>query len=143
MRSSFDLKVALQMKLAYALLLLAVVAGGAEPPWHWIKVSSNAAHEWDVSKGRAEVEIKGGRIEARLFGEDRPQRVKITLAGSVANGAVMVKEVVHESDFSGSSYTGRLVVMKWPKPFADSVGVQSVTLSDGLGMIAITRGIAK
>lgn len=115
------------MKFAYALLLLTVVARGAEPPWHWIKVSSNATHEWDVSKGSAEVVMKGGKIEARLFWEGTPQQVKITLVGSVANGAVTVKEVVHESDFSDSIYTGRLVVKKWPKPFANSAGVESIT----------------
>ena len=63
------------------------------------------------------------------------------LKGSIANGRITVKEIVHKSDYSGSTYTGKLTTQRWKETFAGSTGIETVTLSDGFGMIGLTRRI--
>jgi hypothetical protein len=124
--------------LAY-LLFASSVAFAADPQWNWIKFSSNFDHAWDVSRGFADVTVIKGRLTAKLYWEGSISDVKITLNGTVSKSRIAVKETIHNSDFSGSTYTGGLAVQKFKEAFAGATGVETITLSDGFGMIGLTR----
>jgi hypothetical protein len=113
---------------------------GADKQWHWIKASNNADPPWAVSKGDAEVEIGDGKLDATLF-DGSTKIVRFSLKGSLVNGSLTVKETVRNSDFGGSTYTGKLVVQEWKKPAPGKTEV--ITLSDGFSMIGLTRTSGK
>src|SRR5215831_14690202 len=71
----------------------------------------------------------------------RPRMSRSRLQGSIANGKISVKEIIHESDYGGSTYTGTLKTQKWKEVFEGSTGIETITLSDGFGMIGLTRTI--
>lgn len=127
--------------LLLCLLSLSPVTFASDNQWHWIKVGNNVAHAWDVSSGDAEVAIKDGQLSAKLFAHGSTKDIQISLKGSIANGTIRVKETVHESDYGGSTYTGRLTNQKWKEIFDGSTGVETITLSDGFDMIGLTRTI--
>ena len=128
-------------RILLCVLCLSSVTFAADNQWHWIKVGNNAAHAWDVSKGDAEVAIENGQLSAKLFFDGSTKDLQISLKGSIANGKITVKETVHESDYSGSTYTGTLKTQKWKEVFSGSTGIETITLSDGFGMIGLTRTI--
>lgn len=130
-------------RILLCLLCLSSVTYAADNQWHWIKVGNNAAHAWDVSRGDAEVTIKDGQLRAELFFDGSTKDVQISLKGSISNGTIRVQETVHESDYGGSTYTGRLTNQKWKEVFDGSTGIETITLSDGFGMIGLTRTIKK
>ena len=109
--------------------------------WHWIKASNNADPPWAVSKGDAEVEITDGKVDATLFWEGSTKIIRFSLKGSVVNGNLVVKETVHNSDFSSSTYTGKLVVQEYKGLYPGKTEV--ITLSDGFSMIGLTRTSGK
>ena len=47
-----------------------------------------------------------------------------------------------DSDYSGSTFKGTLTIKKWPET-GGTTGVETITLSDGLGMIGLTKTIRK
>lgn len=114
----------------------------AESPWHWVKATNNVLRGWDVSEGTADVLIEGERFNAKLFWKDSDKDVKLSLRGTIKNGKVSVTETIHESDAGDSIYKGTFQRKKW-KEFSGTVGAESITLSDGWGMIGITRSIKK
>jgi hypothetical protein len=128
--------------LLIALLCLPSVVFAADDQWHWVKVGNNADHAWDISQGNAEVTINGGQFTAKLL-DSSGKDVQISLKGSIAKGKLTVKETVNNSDYTGSTYTGTLTIQKWAEAFAGATGVETTTLSDGLGMIGLTRTIKK
>jgi hypothetical protein len=112
----------------------------AEPQWRWAKLQNNFETGWDMSKGVADVAIKDGRIVAKLYldGSDG-HVVQISLSGAVAGGVVTVKETIYNSDFSGSTYGGKLTVRRSALPSGGVQETEVITLSDGFGMIGLTR----
>jgi hypothetical protein len=115
----------------------------AENQWHWVKVGNNIDHGWDVSSGDAEVTINGGQLSAKLFWNGSSTDIQLALKGSIANGHVTVKETLQNSDYGGSTYTGTRTVKTWTETIAGATGVETITLSDGMGMIGLTRSIRK
>jgi hypothetical protein len=87
------------------------------------------------------VAISGEHFEAKLFSESDNQIVS-SLHGAIQKGNVTAKERVSGSDFSGSSYRGTLAKKRWPE-FAGTIGAESITLSDGWGMIGLRRSVQK
>lgn len=132
------------MRVWFVLLLMlsASTAIGAESQWHWIKTSNNVVKGWTVSEGNADISIQGDKFEAKLFWKDSDKDVRIVLKGTVRNGKIVVNEGVQESDQNGSTYHGALQRKKWDE-FAGTIGAESITLTDGWGMIGITRAIPK
>ncbi len=128
-------------RIAVLLLCLApaMFAGGKQ--WHWIKAQNNADPPWTVLKGDAEVEISDGRLDATLFWEGSAKIVRFLPKGSLVNGNLVVKEIIHNSDFSGSTFTGQLVIQEWKRPNPGKTEV--ITLSDGFSMIGLTRTSGK
>ena len=131
-----------ERKLLLLLVLLAVPSPifGSEHQWHWVKAGNNAINGWDIATGNADVVINGSAITATLFWSDSEKDIQITLKGSITGDKLTVKETVHNSDYSGSTYTGTRTVKKWPE-FSGTTGVETITLSDGLGMIGISRSL--
>jgi len=113
--------------------------------WHWIKVGNNFDHAWDVCQGDAEVIIKDGQFSAKLFWKDSGKDVQISLKGSISNGRITAQETVYgtETDFSGSKFTGRLSIRKWKEVECGATGIETITLTDGLGMIGLTKTLKK
>ena len=129
------------MRILHALILFLFASIAMSADWNWIK-TTNVVNGWDVSKGKALIEISGESIVAYLYWEDDPNKIKYTLTGNIKNDIIKVTETVHNSDFSGSVYSGTYNKKTWDG-FADSVGAESINLSDGWGMIGITRVIPR
>jgi hypothetical protein len=132
------------MRFLFSLLFLLACSNAiaAESHWRWVKATNNVLRGWDVSEGTADVLIKGERFNAELFLKDSDKDVKLSLHGTIKNGKVSVIETIHESDAGESTYKGTFQRKQW-KEFSGPVGAESITLSDGWGMIGITRSIKK
>ena len=127
--------------LLFVFLALTAPAMAAENTWHWIKASNNTTG-WSISQGNAEVTIQGETFSARLFWQDSDSKVQIALKGTLKNGQILAKEIVQDSDYSGSTYHGTRQKKKWAE-FSGTIGAESITLSDGWGMIGIARTVPK
>jgi hypothetical protein len=129
-------------RLVFVLLLLQSATFAAENQWHWVKATNNVTSGWDVSEGNADVVIKDGQFNATLFWEGSTKAIEISLKGSVANGRLSVKETIHRAEFGGAYYVGSLTTKRWAEA-AGTIGVETITLSDGLDMIGLTKTIKK
>jgi hypothetical protein len=126
--------------LLLCFLLLHVAMAFAGDHWRWVK-ATNTTHGWSVSQGDAEVRISGEHFEAKLF-SDSGNQVISSLQGTIQKGNIAAKERVSKSDFSGSTYRGTLARKSWPE-LAGTTGAESITLSDGWGMIGLQRSLQK
>ena len=122
----------------FCLLLSSLTAFGTDR-WQWVK-ATNTTSGWSMTQGFAEVVISGEHFEARLFSDSGEQSALLT--GTIQKGNVTVKERILASDFSGSTYQGKLAKKRWPE-FAGTTGAESITLSDGWGMIGLRRNSLK
>jgi hypothetical protein len=129
-------------KRVLVLLTLPSLLFGSEHQWRWVKAGNSDITGWDVATGDADVVINGAAITATLFRSGSEKEVQMTLKGSVTGAKLTVKETVHNSDYSGSTCTGTRTVKKWPE-FSGTIGVETITLSDGFGMIGISRSLKK
>jgi hypothetical protein len=127
--------------LLVLLMFYASTATAAESQWHWIK-ASNGIKGWTVSEGNADVSIQRDKFEAELFRKNSDRDLEIVLKGVVKDGELTVKEVLQNSDYSGSTYHGAVQTKKWDE-FSGTIGAESITLTDGWGMIGLTRTIQK
>jgi hypothetical protein len=132
------------MGLLVILLLfsLSFDASATESSWMWVKITNNVTSGWKVSTGKATVEVASSNFRAQLYSNDSNGTLLITLNGTIKNGRLTVTETIHGSDYSGSIYKGTHSTKKWEE-FAGTIGAESITLSDGWGMIGITRSISK
>jgi hypothetical protein len=119
-----------------SVLLSSVMAFGVNQ-WQWVK-ATNTLSGWSVSQGQAEVVISGQHFEAKLFSDSCAQIA--LLKGTIQNGNVTAKERISASDFSDSTYHGQLTRKRWPKS-AGTTSAESITLSDGWGMIGLSRSM--
>jgi len=115
------------------------VAFGADD-WQWVK-ATNTTGGWSVSQGHAEIVISGDHFEARLLSDSGNELVS-SLQGTIREGKITAKERISASDFSGSTYRGTLARKTWPE-FAGISGAESITLSDGWGMIGLCKNVKK
>jgi outer membrane biogenesis lipoprotein LolB len=104
----------------------------ASKSWGWVKAGNNASNYWDVETGPADVIINDKKFSARLYWKENPTEVKTSLEGTIQEGKITAKEVIQASDYTGSVYTGTYMKTDY---------VQTINLSDGLGMIGITQPI--
>ena len=131
----------MRVSLFVFVVLSTSVAVAAGHSWHWVK-ATNSTQGWTVSEGNAEIIIQGEKFSAKLFRNHSDTDLQIALDGSVKDGRITVKETVQESDNTGSTYHGTLQKKKWEE-FSGTIGAESITLSDGWGMIGIRRNIDK
>ena len=108
--------------------------------WRWVK-ATNTTSGWSLSQGDAEVAISGEHFEAKLF-SDSGKQIVASLKGTLQKEKITAREQVSDSDFSGSTYHGTLARKSWPA-FAGTIGAESITLSDGWGMIGLQRSVQK
>jgi hypothetical protein len=129
--------------LTFFALLLALLSGafafGADREWHWVK-ATNTIKGWSISQGDAEVVITGDQIRVTLFSDSKT--VQSTLKGTIHNEKIAASEAVANSDYSGSKYRGTFARKSWDE-VAGTTGAESITLSDGWGMIGLTRSLPK
>ena len=123
-------------------LLVCSTAIAAESQWRWVKATNNVLRGWDVSEGNADVVIEGEKFNAKLYWKDSDRDVKISLSGTIKSGKISVTQTIHESDIGESTYKGTFQRKRWEE-FAGTIGAESITLSDGWGMIGITRSLKK
>jgi hypothetical protein len=120
-------------------LLLGASASGADHQWHWVK-ATNTIKGWSISQGDADVVIAGDQFRVTLFSEGKT--VQSSLKGTIHNEKIAASETVANSDYSGSTYRGTFERKSWNE-VAGTTGAESITLSDGWGMIGLTRSIPK
>ena len=125
------------------LVLVVVLCGStsfaADGQWHWVKANNIVAKGWDVSGGTALVSIDGTKFSAKLFWKDSDNKLQILLDGTIKNGRISARETIQESDYTGSVFHGTFARKHWT--FSGTTGAESITLSDGWNMIAITRDL--
>ena len=127
--------------LTFSMLLVsAAFAFGADREWHWVK-ATNTIKGWSISQGDAEVVITGGQVRVTLF-SDSDKTIQSSLKGTIRNGKIVASETVANSDYSGSTFHGTFERKRWTE-VAGTTGAESITLSDGWGMIGVTRSILK
>jgi outer membrane biogenesis lipoprotein LolB len=126
--------------LLLLIVCFAARADAAEGQWQWVKATNVGG--WEVSEGNADVSIQGEKFNARLFWKGSDKEVKILLRGVIKKGKITVTEEIQGSDYTGSTYEGTFQTKRW-KEFSGTLGAESITLSDGWGMIGITRSIKK
>ena len=85
--------------------------------------------------------LSGDHFEAKLL-SDSGKEIVSSLQGTVRDGKITVKERISASDFSGSTYRGTIARKTWSE-FAGTTGAESITLSDGWGMIGLRRNVPK
>jgi len=98
--------------------------------WVWVKSGRDASTSLDVDTGHADVTIDNENFSARLYWKQRPTEVKISLEGMLHEGQITAREVIRASDYTGSVYTGT---------YLKTEAVETINLSDGLGMIGIIK----
>ena len=113
-----------------------------EHEWRWVRVLNNASTGWDIETGRADVDIREGKVTATFFWAGSRTDVRLVLQGSIRGNQLKLKETFEESDYTGSVYTGTRTVKRWTG-MPDSTGIETINLSDTLGMIGITRTLLK
>jgi len=104
----------------------------ASKGWVWVKAGNNVSTYWDVETGPADVTIDDKKFSAKLYWKENPTELKTSLEGTIQEGKLTAKEVIQASDNTGSVYTGTYMKTEY---------VQTINLSDGLGMIGITQPI--
>ena len=83
--------------------------------------------------------IDRDKFSAQLFSD---HQLLFSLKGVIHGGSVAAKEVVSASDFTGSTYHGKLATKHWDE-FSGTVGAESITLTDGWNMIGLMKTIKK
>jgi len=111
------------------------VLAHAEDTWAWIQ-SSSIPDGWDLRKGKATVHIEGKSFTAELF--DEADALLIKMNGTIQGNRLKVRTVTQNADYGSSEMSGELKSRKW-KGFADTIGRQTITLSDGWNLIGLTR----
>jgi hypothetical protein len=86
--------------------------------------------------------MKGDQFTAKLFSKGSDKHLQILLEGTIKAERITAKERIQGSDYTGSTYHGTFRKKKWGE-FPGTVGAESITFSDGWGMIGITRDIPK
>jgi hypothetical protein len=129
--------------LTFLAILLAgsvAVAAGQEE-WHWVK-ATNTIKGWSISEGNARVVITGDQIQVELYSQSEGRPLELSLKGKIHDGKIVVNEIAPNTDYSGATFRGTLERKRWNE-FSGTTGAESITLSDGWGMIGLTRTIEK
>jgi hypothetical protein len=121
-------------------LLFPLISLAEETEWKWVKNTNNIISGWRVSKGIAKVTINQNQFYAELFEEEYPETLHIVLKGNLSDGKITIVETKQETDYTGSTYHGTYKKKEF-SGFGDIVGSEAITLSDGWGMIGLTRSI--
>jgi hypothetical protein len=120
--------------LFWLLLLLAPSNSFAEPDWKWIAGDVNPSG-WVIAQGSANVEIKGGRLDAKLYGADGITLAQI-LRGSIASGQVKAVRRISGSDVGDETMTGTYA----RKRHGDSV-YEAIIVQTQWGFVGITKTV--
>jgi hypothetical protein len=127
--------------LTFSMLLLsAAFALGADREWQWVK-ATNTINGWSISQGHAEVVITGDQFRVTMFA-DSDHTVQSSLKGTIHSGKILARETIAASDYSGSTFRGTFQRKRWDET-AGTTGAESITLSDGWGMIGLRTSIPK
>lgn len=133
----------MRLKITFLSLVLMVAtycqAKPASEGWSFVWLSSGP-NQHEVSKGSAKVNIKNGKIETTMIDSNK---VEYRCVGSIKSNSIKVKLTILESDyFNGSPFTGTYSVKKWDGD-QQSIGRESIILTDGWNVVALTREIEK
>lgn len=109
----------------------------ADSNWAWVRATS-IEDDWAVQKGKAKVTIVGTSFTAELFDPDDPETVLYLVRGRIREQRVVAQSETKNSDFGSSKMSGEIRRKKW-KGFVETVGRQTITLSDGWNLLGITR----
>lgn len=129
-------------KIIFLILFMITTCIQAQPAnegWSFVWLSSGP-NQFEISKGSAIVNIKNGKIEATMVDSSK---VEYRLTGSIKSHSIKAKLTILESDyFIGSPFSGTYSVKRWDGD-PQSLGRESIILTDGWNVVAFTREIAK
>ena len=119
------------------LLCFASPVAAENGEWAFVWVASGP-NSYNVAAGRGKVTISGGKFAAELVDENK---VSYRIIGSISGERVKVNLSVVGSDyFVNSPFSGSFTRKRWPNT-ANSVGRESITLTDGWNFIGLTRDL--
>lgn len=116
------------------LALLVPSMAYAEADWKWTSGDVSPSG-WSTAQGVASVELKGGRLEGRLYGADRLRPAQ-TLIGSVTSGQVNAVRRVHGSGVGDETMRGTYAQMR----HGDSI-YEAIIVQTQWGFLGITRTV--
>jgi hypothetical protein len=123
-----------------ACLIAARPALSSEGAWAFIWVDSGR-NDYEVWKGSATVTIKDGRVDAKMRSQ---QGVEYKFTGTLSKGRVSGRFTIIGSEFGDVPFSGTYVDRHWPSdPVDDSIGRESIVVTNGLSVLALTREILK
>lgn len=96
--------------------------------------------DYDVAKGSAVVTIENAKLTATMRSKEG---VEYKLTGKLSKGHVEAKFTVVGSEVVDMPFSGTYVVRRWPSDAVDTQGRESLVLTNGLSVLALTRGIPR
>ena len=90
---------------------------------------------WYVTRGKAAVQVREGRVDAELFDESDPSLRRASFSGTVSGNTFTVEVQIDHTDLRPFSATGRLRRLCWNS----GGGREVLILSNGLESISLTR----
>jgi len=127
-------KVNMLKHLLFWLLLLAPSSANGQADWSWIGGDVKPSG-WATVQGSADVDLKGGRLDAKLYMTDGTKPAQ-TLKGSIASGQVKAVRRIFGSDIGDETMTGTYARMQ----HGDSI-YEAIILQTQWGFIGITRTV--
>lgn len=80
----------------FSILMICFSAQAEETDWSWYE-AVNLIDKWGFVQGSAAVDLRGGKLSAKLYGTDG-QKVVITITGTVKDGKISATAVAMDSD---------------------------------------------
>jgi hypothetical protein len=82
------------------------------PTWIWFS-SVSTGTDWEITKGKGNVELSGRLFKATLRDGEDPKLTRLLLNGSIANGVVKARLTILESDVPDAEFSSRLKRFCW------------------------------
>ncbi len=115
----------------------AALCDGTE--WTYVFAQSER-NDYRVSKGPAIVTIDDGKVKATM---SLQHEEAFKLFGTLSKGKVQARFTIVGSEFWDVPFSGTYRVTHLKSPALDSVGRESIVLTDGYNVLALTREIVK
>ena len=107
--------------------------------WAWSSASAGF-DTWTVENGTGDVVVKAGKIDGTLY--DRAGNKRFTISGKISNSRVTLRVIIDASDSGPLELVGTYRKIRTDE-FADSVGRDFMTLTDGFNFLGLTRNLKR
>lgn len=133
----------INMRLVLAIFCVSTLGAGPvvldQPSvWGWFRASSTGS-KWWLTHGQATVAITGSRFRAELRDHQATDFIRVSLSGTMRDGNVEVRAIVHASDTPDFELSGRVRRLCW----AAGGGREIIVLTNGVDVISLARELEK